>query len=243
MPKAEFKARLNPSPAQGGCVMLRSSPLRLDCVELTGTVSFDHPDPCIFTVLTCQSAEPGMHRAVVHALAAHDRSCITRCGNTPAAYGATSARPPPCTCLHAVVHPSLARRRRLPCRACLDGRPVQIAGVAIADFVIFPPRWAVGEHTFRPPYFHRNCMTEYSTPIPLATQSPSSASHTACRLLPSRTRAAESALLPFCASPALPLQESLTGAREGKCFGCVSRLPLPWQWHGAGPPAGSRLLV
>jgi len=57
-----------------------------------GTVSFDHPDPCIFTVLTCQSAEPG---------------------------------------------------------------------VAIADFVIFPPRWAVGEHTFRPPYFHRNCMTEY----------------------------------------------------------------------------------
>ena len=146
--------------------MLRLSPLRLDCVELTGTVSFDHPDPCIFTVLTCQSAEPGMHRAVVHALVAHDRWCITRCGNTPAAYGAMSGRPPPCTCLHAVVHPSLARRRRLPCRACLDGRPVQIAGVAIADFVIFPPRWAVGEHTFRPPYFHRNCMTEYSTPRP-----------------------------------------------------------------------------
>ena len=27
-------------------------------------------------------------------------------------------------------------------------------GVAIADFVIFPPRWAVTEHTFRPPYYH-----------------------------------------------------------------------------------------
>lgn len=34
-------------------------------------------------------------------------------------------------------------------------------GVAIADFVIFPPRWAVQEHTFRPPYYHRNCMTEF----------------------------------------------------------------------------------
>eukprot|EP00834_Sanchytrium_tribonematis_P003145 NODE_113_length_18482_cov_1.630746.p8 type:complete len:320 gc:universal NODE_113_length_18482_cov_1.630746:3933-2974(-) len=29
-------------------------------------------------------------------------------------------------------------------------------GVAMCDFVIFPPRWAVQSHTFRPPYFHRN---------------------------------------------------------------------------------------
>lgn len=28
-------------------------------------------------------------------------------------------------------------------------------GVAIADFVIFPPRWGVADHTFRPPYYHR----------------------------------------------------------------------------------------
>ncbi|ORZ29678.1 homogentisate 1,2-dioxygenase [Catenaria anguillulae PL171] len=56
------------------------------------TVTFDHPDPSIFTVLTCKS-------------------------NTP--------------------------------------------GVAIADFVIFPPRWATGEGTFRPPYFHRNTMSEF----------------------------------------------------------------------------------
>lgn len=27
-------------------------------------------------------------------------------------------------------------------------------GTAIADFVIFPPRWSVQEHTFRPPYYH-----------------------------------------------------------------------------------------
>ena len=34
-------------------------------------------------------------------------------------------------------------------------------GVANVDFVIFPPRWAVAEHTFRPPYFHRNVMSEF----------------------------------------------------------------------------------
>lgn len=56
------------------------------------TVSFDHPDPSIFTVLTSGSDTPG---------------------------------------------------------------------VANVDFAIFPPRWMVAEHTFRPPYFHRNCMSEY----------------------------------------------------------------------------------
>jgi homogentisate 1,2-dioxygenase len=56
------------------------------------TVSFDHPDPSIFTVLTSASDTPG---------------------------------------------------------------------VANVDFVIFPPRWMVAENTFRPPYFHRNCMSEY----------------------------------------------------------------------------------
>jgi homogentisate 1,2-dioxygenase len=34
------------------------------------------------------------------------------------------------------------------------------AGVANCDFVIFPPRWLVAEHTFRPPWFHRNVMSE-----------------------------------------------------------------------------------
>jgi homogentisate 1,2-dioxygenase len=57
-----------------------------------GTVSFDHPDPSIFTVLTSPSATPG---------------------------------------------------------------------TANVDFVIFPPRWMVGENTFRPPWFHRNVMSEY----------------------------------------------------------------------------------
>jgi homogentisate 1,2-dioxygenase len=55
------------------------------------TVSFDHSDPSIFTVLTSPSGQPG---------------------------------------------------------------------VANCDFVIFPPRWQVAEHTFRPPWFHRNVMSE-----------------------------------------------------------------------------------
>ncbi len=33
-------------------------------------------------------------------------------------------------------------------------------GVANCDFVIFPPRWVVMEDTFRPPWFHRNVMSE-----------------------------------------------------------------------------------
>ncbi len=38
--------------------------------------------------------------------------------------------------------------------------PSETAGVANLDFVIFPPRWMVAEHTFRPPWFHRNVMNE-----------------------------------------------------------------------------------
>jgi homogentisate 1,2-dioxygenase len=39
--------------------------------------------------------------------------------------------------------------------------PTDTVGTANCDFVIFPPRWMVGEDTFRPPYFHRNIMNEY----------------------------------------------------------------------------------
>ena len=35
------------------------------------------------------------------------------------------------------------------------------AGPPAADFVIFPPRFAVARHTFRPPYYHRNTMNEF----------------------------------------------------------------------------------
>jgi homogentisate 1,2-dioxygenase len=57
-----------------------------------GSISFDHPDPSIFTVLTSPSDSPGL---------------------------------------------------------------------ANVDFVVFAPRWLVGENTFRPPWFHRNVMSEY----------------------------------------------------------------------------------
>lgn len=34
-------------------------------------------------------------------------------------------------------------------------------GVDAIDFVIFPPRWLVAEHSFRPPWFHRNIASEW----------------------------------------------------------------------------------
>jgi len=69
------------------------APWRYDLARFNtiNTVSFDHPDPSIFTVLTSSSHMPGR---------------------------------------------------------------------ANADFVIFPPRWMVAEGTFRPPWFHRNVMSE-----------------------------------------------------------------------------------
>jgi len=39
--------------------------------------------------------------------------------------------------------------------------PSDTEGVSNIDFVIFPPRWMVAQDTFRPPYFHRNFMSEY----------------------------------------------------------------------------------
>jgi len=39
--------------------------------------------------------------------------------------------------------------------------PSASPGTANVDFVIFPPRWMVAEHTFRPPYYHRNIMSEF----------------------------------------------------------------------------------
>ncbi|MGA7291693.1 MAG: homogentisate 1,2-dioxygenase [Terriglobales bacterium] len=39
--------------------------------------------------------------------------------------------------------------------------PSEITGVANCDFVVFPPRWMVAEHTFRPPWYHRNFMSEF----------------------------------------------------------------------------------
>ncbi|KRA84214.1 homogentisate 1,2-dioxygenase [Altererythrobacter sp. Root672] len=39
--------------------------------------------------------------------------------------------------------------------------PTDTPGTANVDFVIFPPRWMVAEDSFRPPWFHRNVMSEF----------------------------------------------------------------------------------
>lgn len=39
--------------------------------------------------------------------------------------------------------------------------PSDTHGTANCDFVIFPPRWLVAEDTFRPPWYHRNLMSEF----------------------------------------------------------------------------------
>ena len=39
--------------------------------------------------------------------------------------------------------------------------PTDTPGTANCDFVIFPPRWLVAEDTFRPPWYHRNVMSEF----------------------------------------------------------------------------------
>lgn len=39
--------------------------------------------------------------------------------------------------------------------------PTDTPGLAGVDFVVFAPRWLVGEDTFRPAYFHRNVMSEF----------------------------------------------------------------------------------
>lgn len=39
--------------------------------------------------------------------------------------------------------------------------PSETEGTANIDFVIFPERWLVAEHSFRPPWYHMNTMSEF----------------------------------------------------------------------------------
>jgi len=48
-----------------------------------------------------------------------------------------------------------------PCIFTVLSSPSYQHGVANMDFVIFPARWLVAEHTLRPPYYHRNIMSEF----------------------------------------------------------------------------------
>jgi homogentisate 1,2-dioxygenase len=48
-----------------------------------------------------------------------------------------------------------------PCTFTVLTCPTAVPGVAACDFAIFPPRWCVQQNTFRPPYYHRNIMSEF----------------------------------------------------------------------------------
>ena len=89
-----YRATLGHSPLDVVAWTGNSAPYKyqLSRFNVMGTVSYDHPDPSIYTVLTSASDTPG---------------------------------------------------------------------VANIDFVIFPPRWMVAENTFRPPWYHRNIMSEF----------------------------------------------------------------------------------
>lgn len=39
--------------------------------------------------------------------------------------------------------------------------PSDMPGTSNLDFVVFPPRWLAMQHTFRPPWFHRNIASEF----------------------------------------------------------------------------------
>jgi homogentisate 1,2-dioxygenase len=47
--------------------------------------------------------------------------------------------------------------------------PYDDHGSAIADFVVFPGRWEVAEHSFRPPMYHRNSATEFNGIVRMQT--------------------------------------------------------------------------
>jgi homogentisate 1,2-dioxygenase len=49
--------------------------------------------------------------------------------------------------------------------------PLDDHGRAIADFVVFPPRWDAAEHSFRPPYMHRNAASEINMVVRNAGES------------------------------------------------------------------------
>ncbi|CAN0137474.1 unnamed protein product [Discosporangium mesarthrocarpum] len=89
-----FAAALAASPLDVVAWHGNYAPYKYDLARFNviGSVSYDHPDPSIFTVLTSASDTPG---------------------------------------------------------------------TANVDFVAFAPRWLVMEDTFRPPWFHRNVMSEF----------------------------------------------------------------------------------
>ena len=65
--------------------------------------------------------------------------------------------------------------------------PLDEAGANALDLIVFPPRWDVTEHTFRPPYFHRNVTTEVNGIIRDTTSSGSPFAPGMCFVTPTLT--------------------------------------------------------
>jgi homogentisate 1,2-dioxygenase len=74
--------------------------------------------------------------------------------------GTATTRPTNTTCATSTpsARSATTTRTRRSSWCCM--RPAT-PGVDDLDFVIFPPRWLVGEDTFRPPWFHRNVASEF----------------------------------------------------------------------------------
>ena len=49
--------------------------------------------------------------------------------------------------------------------------PLDERGSDSIDLVVFPPRWDPTAHTFRPPFFHRNAITEFNGIVQMANNS------------------------------------------------------------------------
>jgi homogentisate 1,2-dioxygenase len=65
--------------------------------------------------------------------------------------------------------------------------PLDEAGANGLDLVVFTPRWDATEHTFRPPYFHRNVATELNGIIREVASAGSPFARGCCFLTPSFT--------------------------------------------------------
>jgi homogentisate 1,2-dioxygenase len=100
--------------------------------------------------------------------------------------------------------------------------PSGLPGVANVDFVIFPPRWSVAEGTFRPPYFHRNVMAEFSATLRGRTQTRGRYAPGGCNMRnPMAAHGPDIALFESAsAAPDVPVRE------EALAIMFESRLPL-----------------